>query len=87
MDLRKVIEDSLAEYHKYRSDVAAKLISTDEKSFKILFVGHFCEVCGISDEYQLVLYFLDAKGLKAEVSDIKTSEDEFVATFKIVNKN
>ena len=85
-DLTKTVEDALEEYHKYRSDAVAKLISADEKSFKIVFIGHFCEVCGIKDEYALVLYLLEKRGLKAEVTDVKTSEDEFIASFKVVDQ-
>ena len=83
---RRIVEDSLVEYHKYRTDVVAKLISIDEKGFKIMFTGHFCEICGISDEYQLVLYFLEEKGLKSEINKIQKFDDEFIAEFKIIGQ-
>lgn len=84
--LRKIVEDAIGEYQKYRSEVVARLISMDEKGFKIMFTGHFCQVCGISDEYQVVLYFLEEKGLRAEVAEVKEFDDEFVANFRILGQ-
>jgi len=82
--LEGIVEDVIGEYQKYRSEAVARLISWDEKSFKIEFIGSFCQICGISDEYQLISYFLGEKGLKTEIAEITKLDNGFIVSFRIV---
>ena len=60
-DMRKIIENAISEYNKYHSPEAkTKLVSINNKSFKIEFTGSFCHTCGFYD------YFEDKENLDAD---------------------
>jgi len=84
--LRKIVKHAIEAYHEYRSDSDLRLLSMDEKRFKIAFSGEFCHICGVSNDYQLVQYFLEENGLNADVTDVSYFDDGFVVDFNVVKQ-
>jgi hypothetical protein len=83
-NMREIIENAIEEYHKYRSDVVIRLVTLEAKGFTLEFDGDFCHTCGLADEYQLVKFFLEDKGLIVDVAEITEFEEGFIAKFKII---
>ena len=84
--LRKIVKHAIEEYHEYRSDTDLRVLSMDEKSFKIAFSGEFCHICGVANDYQLVQYFLEGEGVNADVTKVTNFDDGFVADFNVVKQ-
>lgn len=82
--MRKIIENMIEEYNKYRSpEATAKLISINQKPFKIEFIGFFCCTCGFYDYFDDLTIFLGEKRLKAEIAEIKETDEGAIVTFTI----
>lgn len=80
--MKRMIEKVIEEYNRYRSpEAVARVISIDERSFKIEFRGSFCRTCGFYDYIEDFKFMLEDKGIKAEIKEIKEIEGGVVVRF------
>jgi hypothetical protein len=78
------IKKGIKEFNKYRSPEAkVKLISTNKKSFKLEFTGHFCVTCGFYDYFDDFIIFLEEVGLKTKIDKIKEIDNGAIVKFKL----
>jgi len=82
--LQKIVLDAIEKYRTYRTDTQLRLLTLNGENFKIEFVGDFCHVCGVSNDYKLVQYFLEENGLNTAVTHVSNFDDGFVAEFRVV---
>lgn len=76
------IKKAIGEFNKYRfPEAKAKLISTNEKFFKIEFTGSFCRTCGFYDYFDDFKIFIEEMGLKARVVEINEEDNGAVVAF------
>lgn len=76
---------AIEEFNKYRvPEAKARLISLDEKSFKIEFTGSFCLTCGFYDYFDDYKIFLQEVGLETEIAEIEEIDEGSVVKFDIV---
>ncbi|MFH0748775.1 MAG: hypothetical protein V1915_02490 [Candidatus Bathyarchaeota archaeon] len=87
LGLKKIVEEAIKEYQQYRTEAFARLMSVDEEEIKIEFTGEFCPVCGIADDYQLLSYFLEQKGVKTNTPETTMFDEGFIATFRIIKSS
>ena len=80
---QKMYQNAIEEYNKDRSPEAkAKLISIDEKAFKIEFTGSFCNTCGFYDYFDDYKIILEDRGLKSRITQIKEIEKGAIVDFQ-----
>ncbi|MFB0562406.1 MAG: hypothetical protein ACETWM_14470 [Candidatus Lokiarchaeia archaeon] len=84
--LRKIIEEVIKDYNKYRSpEVTARVVSTDVKSLKIEFTGSYCHTCGFYDYFDDFRYKLQDMGVKSSIEEVEETEDGAVVTFLMID--
>lgn len=85
LSTKEKIAKAIEEFNKYRAPEAkAKLISLDEKSFKIEFTGSFCLTCGFYDYFDDYKVFLQEVGLETEITEIKGIDEGTIVKFEVV---
>ena len=82
---KEKIVKAIGEFNKYRvPEAKARLISLDEKNFKIEFTGSFCLTCGFYDYFDDYKIFLQEVGLETEIAGIEEIDEGAVVKFDIV---
>jgi len=85
LSTKEKIVKAIEEFNKYRAPEAkARLITLDEKSFKIEFTGSFCLTCGFCDYFDDYRVFLQEVGLETAVDEIEETDEGAVVKFDIV---
>jgi hypothetical protein len=83
---KEKIEKAVKEFNKFREpEAVAKLLSSNETSFKIEFTGPFCRACGFYDYFDDFKIFLEEIGSKSDISQIEETREGAIVTFKIIN--
>lgn len=86
LELKRIIEEAIVEYNKYRSpEVEAKLLLISDGEIKIEFGGSFCYTCGFYDYFEDYKTILEEMGLKTIISDIEETDEGAIVTFRILH--
>ena len=85
MDMRRVVEEAIELYNRYRSpEAVASLVDVKGSVVVIEFRGSFCHTCGVVDWIEDMKYVMEDLGLEAEIIDIvSTGLDRMVAFFEV----
>lgn len=84
-DLRKIVEDAIIKYNRYRSPEAeAKLLSISGNEVRIEFGGSICYTCGFYDYFEDYRIILEEMGLKTVISGIEEVDEKAIVTFSII---
>lgn len=89
--LRRIIEDAVKEYNRYRSpEATAEILEFRAGLLKVRITGSFCETCGINDWVDDLRYVLEDHGLKVKLVGViepdeifPTAEDWRIGIYKI----
>ncbi|MBS7624283.1 hypothetical protein KEJ29_01730 [Candidatus Bathyarchaeota archaeon] len=85
MDLKKIVEDAIVEYNRYRSpEVEARLMSISENKIEIEFGGSICYTCGFYDYFEDYRIILEEMGLKTVISSIEEVDEKAIVAFSIL---
>ncbi|MFQ5710374.1 MAG: hypothetical protein ACE5GD_01200 [Candidatus Geothermarchaeales archaeon] len=70
------------EFNRFRSpEATARLLSIDERLFKIEFTGSFCYTCGFYDYFDDFKILLEETGLKTKIAEIEEIGEGAVVKF------
>jgi superoxide reductase len=84
--LRKMVEEAIEEYNKYRSpEATAKLVSMNGKILRIEFLGPYCRTCGFYDYFEDFVYVLEDFGTKSQIDEVEETDNGAIVTFVIVD--
>ncbi|MBS7605621.1 MAG: hypothetical protein QXR84_02865 [Candidatus Bathyarchaeia archaeon] len=87
-DLKRIIEDAIFEYNRYRSPEAeARLLSISGNEVKIEFSGSICYTCGFYDYFEDYRVILEEMGLKTVISEIKEVDEKAIVKFSIIGES
>jgi len=82
--LRRKVNWAVRKFNKYRSPEAkAKLLRLEEKEVVVDFTGTFCRTCGFYDYFDDLRIFLEERGIKAEILEIKEKIDGATVSFSL----
>jgi hypothetical protein len=82
--LKKIIEDAINEYNKYRSPEAnAKLLKIEKHGFQVDFTGSFCRTCGFYDYFDDLRIILENKGLRTRITKIEEKNEGALVAFSL----
>jgi len=71
-------------FNKYRSPEAkAKLLRLEEKEVVVDFTGTFCRTCGYYDYFDDLKIFLEERGIRAKILEIKEKIDGATVSFSL----
>lgn len=87
-DLKRIIEDAIFEYNRYRSPEAeARLLSISGNEVKIEFSGSICYTCGFYDYFEDYRVILEEMGLKTVISEIEEVDEKAIVKFSIIGES
>ncbi|MEM0048934.1 MAG: hypothetical protein QW424_02090 [Candidatus Bathyarchaeia archaeon] len=87
-DLKRIIEDAIFEYNRYRSPEAeARLLSISGNEVKIEFSGSICYTCGFYDYFEDYRVILEEMGLKTVISEIEEVDEKAMVKFSIIGES
>ncbi len=82
--IREKIAKAIEEFNRYRvPEAKARLISLNNKSFKIEFTGSFCHTCGFHDYFDDFKIFLEEFKLKTKIGEIIEIDQGAIVKFEI----
>ncbi|MCC6056745.1 MAG: hypothetical protein LM583_08725 [Desulfurococcaceae archaeon] len=74
--VEKLVREAIEVYNRYRgAEARAMLIEIENDELKVLFEGHFCFTCGVSDWIEDFKYVLEDVGIDADLYSVLEPED------------